>query len=67
MSDRRIYFRVSAEEEEAILRACQVAGISKGSMGRICTLNWCAFVAAEMTAAGRDFGKVRRPNGSEPS
>jgi len=63
----RVYFRVSDEQYEEIRRAADVAGISVGSMARVCALNWCAFVAAEMRAFGREFGKVRRPNGSEPS
>lgn len=66
MPDRRIYVRVSEEQYEDIARAARVAGISVGSMARVCTLNWCAFVAAEMKALGRDFGKVRAMNGGQP-
>lgn len=63
MPDRRIYVRVSDEEYADIERAARVAGISVGSMARVCALNWCAFVAAEMKASGRRFGRVRAMNG----
>jgi hypothetical protein len=65
MPDRRIYVRVSDQEFEAIERAARVAGISVGSMARVCALHWCAFVAAEMKASGREFGRVRAMNGSQ--
>ncbi len=61
-SGRRVYFRVSDEQFEDIKRAAAVAGISVGSMARVCSLNWCAFVAAEMKASGRDFGRTRAMN-----
>jgi hypothetical protein len=47
-----------------IERAARVAGISVGSMARVCALHWCAFVAAEMKASGREFGRVRAMNGA---
>ena len=62
---KRITFRCSDAQYEDIARAARVAGISVGSMARVCSLNWCAFVAAEMKAAGRSFGKVRGPNGGQ--
>lgn len=65
MPDRRVYFRCSPEQYEDIERAARVAGISVGSMARVCALNWCAFVAAEMKALGRDFGRVRAMNGGQ--
>jgi hypothetical protein len=65
MTGRRVYFRVSDEQFEAIERAARVAGISVGSMARVCALHWCAFVAAEMKASGREFGRVRAMNGSQ--
>lgn len=65
MPDRRVYFRVSDEEYEAIERAAGVAGIAVGSISRVCTLTWCAFVAAEMKACGREFGRVRAMNGGQ--
>jgi hypothetical protein len=65
MPDRRIYVRVSDQEFASIERAARVAGISVGSMARVCALHWCAFVAAEMKASGREFGRVRAMNGGQ--
>lgn len=62
MSGRRVYFRVSDEEYADIARAANVAGVGVGALARVCALNWCAYVAAEM-ATGRVFGKMRRASG----
>jgi hypothetical protein len=59
--ERRVTVRLSHEEYEDLERACRVAGVPLGAMARVCALNWCAFVAAEM-AVGRDFGFRRGVN-----
>lgn len=55
----RVYFRCSEEEFADIERAAKVAGVAVGALARVCAVNWCAFVAAEL-ATGRRFGKMRR-------
>jgi hypothetical protein len=59
VSGQRVYVRLSQEEFDDIKRAADVANVAVGALVRVCALNWCAFVAAEM-AVGRRFGKVRR-------
>jgi len=58
----RVYVRLSQREYEDVKRAADVAGVAVGALVRVCAVNWCAFVAAEMTT-GRRFGKMRRAGG----
>jgi len=58
----RVYVRLSEREYEDVKRAADVAGVAVGALVRVCAVNWCAFVAAEM-ATGRRFGKMRRAGG----
>jgi hypothetical protein len=59
MAPDRVYVRLSPEEYADVKRAADVAGVAVGALVRVCALNWCAYVAAEM-AVGRRFGKMRR-------
>lgn len=63
MSQPRVTVRFSREEYEDVARAARVAGVPVAGMVRVCALNWCAYVAAEKKAYGRDWGFPRRANG----
>jgi hypothetical protein len=59
----RVYVRLSRREYEDIARAADVAGVAVGALVRVCAVNWCAYVAAELKASGRDFGRMRSAGG----